>query len=477
MPQFSKAFKLGKTQLELDFVDIPLQTDVWLFVDPFAISQRPDPWSQQAHRTIMTFFQRIVDYTREGRLDDAEKLLSNLNEPNEIHFGLSKKESAGAGIGPFQAKQLFDALKGSAAVATGFLSSLEECELMIEGIGRDKISDLTANVIRGHLADYTKQQCELHGVPMHEVATPPLFNADTGAWESRYVTLPVWKARPVMLVPKAVARRAIAYDHEQYYRHYVLNYLQSEAIAAGSSLVRTLKSGRAVVYKKDLIGKFPCTKDFLYRFSRDHPDVLGHYRITLAALEKRGGNAPVGEDDEKAIAEILAEALKAIPGGNSHAGEYHRLIVGVIEFLFFPDLLNPKKEKEIHDGRKRIDILVENGARTGVLYRLHDVRHLPCSFVPIECKNYTTEVANPELDQLAGRFSFNRGRFGMMCCRRFEDRTLFLKRCRDTHRDDRGLIIALDDPTVLRLLGHLAAGRRHEIEKELSHLIDEVWLA
>lgn len=477
MPQFSKAFKLGKTQLELDFVDIPLQTDVWLFIDPFAISQRPDPWSQQAHRTVMTFFERIVEFIREGRLDEAGRLLSNLGEPNEIHFGLSKKKSAGAGIGPFQAKQLFNALKGSAAVTTGFLSSLEECELMIEGIGRDKISDLTANVIRRHLADYTREQCELHGVPMHEVATLPFFNSDTGSWESKYAMLPVWKGQPIMLVPKAVARRGIAYDHQEYYRHYVLNYLQAEAIDAGSSLVRTLQSGKRVVHKKDLIKRFPCTKDFLYRFSKDHPDVLGHYRSTLVAIENRGANAPVEDDDEKAIAEILAEALKSVPAGNAHASEYHRLIIGVIEFLFFPNLLNPRKEKEIHDGRKRIDILVENGAREGVLHRLHDVRHLPCSFVPIECKNYTTEIANPELDQLAGRFSYNRGRFGIMCCRHFEDRALFVKRCQDTHRDDRGLIVALDDPTVSRLLAHVASGKRDEIDKELSRLIDEVWLS
>jgi hypothetical protein len=476
MPLFSKAFKLRKTQLELDFVDIPLQTDVWLFLDPFAISQRTDPWSQQAHRTLVSFFQRIVDYVREGRLDRAEELLANLREPNEIHFGLSKKESAGAGIGPFQARQLFEALSGSAAVTTGFLSSLEECELMIEGIGRDKISDLTANVIRGHLAEYTQQQCDLHNVPVHDVAMPPLFDENTGTWESRYARLPVWKDRPIILVPKAVARRGIAYDHQHYYRYHVLTYLQAEAIAAGSGLVRTLKSGKSVVYKKDLKSRFPCTKEFLYRFSRDHPDVLGHYRDTLATLEKAGSRAPVDEGDEKTLAEILAEALASIPGGNNHASEYHRLIIGVIELLFFPNLLNPKKEREIHDGRKRIDILLENGARSGVLHRLHDVRHLPCSFVPIECKNYTTEVANPELDQLAGRFSVNRGRCGIMCCRQFEDRALFVERCRDTHQDDRGLIIALDDDVILKLLGFVAAGRRDEIEKELSRLIDEVWI-
>jgi hypothetical protein len=152
-------------------------------------------------------------------------------------------------------------------------------------------------------------------------------------------------------------------------------------------------------------------------------------------------------------------------------------MIGVVEFLFFPNLLNPTKEQEIHQGRKRIDILMENGARGGVFHRLHDIRKLPCAFVPIECKNYTTEVANPELDQLAGRFSVNRGKFGILCCRAFEDRAVFVERCRDTFKDDRGLIMPLDDDLVLRLLCNVEAGCRRKIDDAVTELVNEVWVS
>jgi hypothetical protein len=100
-----------------------------------------------------------------------------------------------------------------------------------------------------------------------------------------------------------------------------------------------------------------------------------------------------------------------------------------------------------------------------------------CAFVPIECKNYTTEIANPELDQLAGRFSVNRGKFGLLCCRAFEDRTLFVERCRDTLKDDRGLIAPMDDNAVLELLGKVILGRRAEIDGYLTGLVNEVWVS
>jgi hypothetical protein len=177
------------------------------------------------------------------------------------------------------------------------------------------------------------------------------------------------------------------------------------------------------------------------------------------------------------IADALSTALTSIETGNNRAGDYHQIMIGILEFLFFPNLILPRKEQEIHQGRKRIDIVMENGATAGILFRLHDARGLPCAFAAIECKNYGTEVGNPEIDQLAGRFSPNRGRFGILACRSFRDRATFIERCRDTFSDDRGLIVPLDDATVTRWLSLIAEGQRRDIDEELTNLIDEVWVS
>jgi len=204
MPKFSTAFQIAKAQAELDFVDVSLTTDNLLFLDPFALSQRPDRWSQDAHHTLVTFFQHLIDEIRDGSLDRAQTLLLNLREPNETRLGYSAHRPQGAGIGDMQAQQLFEALRDSAAVREGFITALEESELMIEGISYDKISDLSTNVLRAHLADYTAAQCNLHGVAVQEVAMPPCFNTDTLEWEARYLELPVYRNSPVLLVPKSI---------------------------------------------------------------------------------------------------------------------------------------------------------------------------------------------------------------------------------------------------------------------------------
>ena len=470
--EFSRAFGLTKTQAELDFVDVDLERDAPLFVDRFAISQRLDSLSQECHLTLHAFFQQIVDAIRAGDDREAQSLLLQLREPNETRLGYSTRRPQGAGIGTMQARQLLAALRGSTAVQTGFLSSLEECELMIEGVARDKLSDLTTNIIRGHLADYTRQQCALFNIPTRPTALPACFNRDTGQWESRYLDVPVWQNSPIVLVPKYFVRRDPAYEAGDYYNHYVLEFLAAEALSAASALVRTLQNGRRVVRKKDLKREFPYSKQFLFEFSRAHPEVLSRYREDLAQIERRDRRADVDPADEATI----AAALPTIPVGNDHAMEYHNLMIGAVEFLFFPRLIYPRKEHEIHEGRKRIDIVMENSARSGPFADLTFIRNYPAAYVFFECKNYGREVGNPEVDQLSGRFSRERGKIGFLCCRQFEDRARFIMRCRDTFNDDRGLMLPLEDETVLRWLDLVRQGRRRDLDREISDLIAEVWL-
>ena len=52
---------------------------------------------------------------------------------------------------------------------------------------------------------------------------------------------------------------------------------------------------------------------------------------------------------------------------------------------------------------------------------------------------------------MIGRFSDQRGRLGLIVCRSFEDKALFLKRCKDASSDRNGYIIMLDDDDLEQL--------------------------
>lgn len=305
---------------------------------------------------------------------------------------------------------------------------------------------------------------------------PPSYDPDQGVWRSQYVRLPVDdRGMPVLLVPKSIVRYEPAYDHQHFHRRIVLEFLQAEHLRANSSLVQTLKSGERRVTKKALLPSYPCTRKAIAEVVSQHPHLLKKYRSALK--QAKASVVPISDEREVArLARILSDALRAIAVGSGSASQYHSLMVGVLEMIFFPLLVHPKKEQEIHDGRKRIDILMENADRTGIFSLLQSTRGLGCPFVAIECKNYREDVANPELDQLSGRFSRERGKVGLLCCRQFDDRARFVARCRDTLKDGRGLIIPLDDERVLRLLGLLGAQNRRQAVQEFGEMVREVWL-
>lgn len=119
--RFSDHFGLNKSQAELDFVDIPFNTDLPLFVDPYAISVEEDPWFGECNDLIVDYFQLVVDSIRNSDIEVAKKLLSNLHEPNDTHLGYSHGRPDGRGIGSRQADALFQRLRTSEAVRTGRL--------------------------------------------------------------------------------------------------------------------------------------------------------------------------------------------------------------------------------------------------------------------------------------------------------------------------------------------------------------------
>ncbi|HCS78997.1 TPA: hypothetical protein DIV55_04620 [Patescibacteria group bacterium] len=200
---FSEYFKLGKSQHELDFVDIPINTsDIPLFIDPYAISKRDDRWSIQCHNHIVSFFQRVIDLMRSNKDNEAKYMLAGLKEPNQTRFGLSKGiHPRGRGIGREQSVDLFDALQDSTAVRTGFIKDLEDCELLIEGISRDKISNIATDIIKSQLIEYTQAQCFLFNVPMSSVASDLIWDVANTKWTNQYADLPVCNGRSVILVP------------------------------------------------------------------------------------------------------------------------------------------------------------------------------------------------------------------------------------------------------------------------------------
>ncbi|CAA0264231.1 hypothetical protein [Acinetobacter baumannii] len=461
--KISEKFNLGLTQAYLDFVDIDLDTDLEVFVDPTALRDLESQWGHACASLVQQYFTTVLDYIKNQEHDKAKVLLSNLKERNEFHIGYSSGKSRGSAFGSKSADLVWDALCKSKAATTGLLKDLEDSCLLIEGVGRDMISDAVCNIIRPKLIEYTQDMCRYYGIPLYpNINSGPVWNNQTKRWVSSFVELPIADGQTFLLIPKNIVRRKISYDFNEYYRHYILEELRLEHIRSGSSLVYFLKNGAPRVNKKDLIKKYGQTKKsgIDQTIGREH--IFEKYKSDKA-------NSPKPPLSNEQLAEVqnlpeidwdaLINELKSIPKGKKHADAYEKTIEKILTALFYPNLNYPNKQYNIHNGRKRVDLVYNNESKSGFFHWL--TLHYPSSFIFIECKNYTNKISNPEIDQLSGRFSLHRGKIGLLVFRDSDNNELLEERCKDTAQDERGFMIALSDNDIIQLIEDYRAASPH----------------
>jgi hypothetical protein len=460
----SQLYGLTGNQGTFDFIDVDVERDTPLFIDPAVLATINSPWASECTSGIQTYFQAVLDRILAGDEAGAMNLLSYLGEDNSTHLGFSST-SHGSGLGVGLAAKFYEELSTSTAVKSGLITDIEDTALLVEGVREDRISDVVTNVIRRQLVEYTQAVSDFYGIPLEpNLAVGPYWNGAKSKWEQRTADLPLTVSGPLLLVPKAIVRRVLFHDPSQYYRHYVLEYFRAQELDQRSPLVYSLKSGALRVRKGDVEDKYrekhdarPDNPGVEKRVNVDgtlqNPDLLRRFKEDKAA-------DPPAAPEHEVIAEAtgsqepdldaLLAAVTSIVAGKSGAYAYERAVEALLAALMYPRLVNPIRQEKIHSGRKIIDISFTNMATEGFFHWLS--LHYPAANIFVECKNYVRPLVNPEFDQIAGRFSPSRGRFGVLVYRSFDDKQKILESLRDTAADDRGWVIALDDKDLAELV-------------------------
>jgi hypothetical protein len=460
----SQLYGLTGSQGTFDFVDVDVEHDTALFIDPAVIAHINSPWAQSCTAAIQSFFQEVLDRIIAGDHRGARALLSHLGEENATHLGFSY-ESRGSGVGPGLAERFYQELSTSTAVASGLITDLEDTALLIEGVREDRISDVVTNIIRKQLIEFTQQTAAFHGIPLNSgVAVGPYWDTASKRWRQQTFDLPVTSHGPLILVPKAIVRRSLFLNPGEYYRHYVLEFFKHKELNdATSPLVYVLKSGQRKVNKKDVEikvrrrnrGNRPgIEKRVNVDGTQQNPDLLGDYKAEKAKNPPSPQSHEAIADATGTVEPDLDALLKAVldlKPGDADAHKYERAVEALLSALLYPSLTNPVRQERIHEGRKIIDITFTNTGEDGGFFHWLG-QHFSAATVVVECKNYGRPLANPEYDQIAGRFSPSRGKYGLLIYRSIENKSKMFESCKDTANDDRGFITPLDDDDLRALV-------------------------
>jgi len=475
---FSQFFGMELPQYELPFVDFNIHSDVPLYIDPYAITKDPTELAAHCHNAIISYFQVLIETIRSGNSSKLRQLIrGRLSEPTEIHLGVSKAARRGRGIGGAQEQQVVDALSNSEAARMGVIQAIQELELHIRGIGPDKISDLVANIILSYLAQFTEAACAAYGIATQPCAVSGFWNPERMEWDGGYFNLPAHETHSYVLVPKRFVRRERdLMNHRVFYRKYVLEVLERELITADDSLVETLKSGKRRVTKKAMSEdpRFALSKDFISQFIIEHPDAIDAYRNELwRSFNPTDPAVWSGKDaeDDPLVRDALAD-LDGLRAGREDASAYHETVFALVQFVFDWVLENFDMEYKMDQGRSRIDVIADNYAGGGLFAELRE--ELNATSVPIECKNFATDLGNDEFNQLMDRLGPTTSRFGMLVCRTITDRAAMLKHQSDRWLRHQSLILLVDDALLKHLVDLRLAREFSAIESTLRKKIRAV---
>lgn len=490
--RLSKYFELNKkTQRELDFVDIDLIKDTELFIDPWLIKGKDTDFSQESTHYLQSYFEELLKNIHKKNEEKSLELLNHLHEVDWTRLGYSKKGVRGKAIAKEHASQIYNALKQSKAVETEALKDIEDTALLIPGIDRDKISDMVTNVIMPILVTYTHEQSRLHGIPFDK---KPLrwnfWNSVHKKWEvSVDFHLPSYDGKPILLVPKAIVSANLLVNSEDFYNKYILTFEQQRHLNNPSlGLCRVLKDNTyKPPTKKTLKKLIPYSNNEIIKYINEHSELLSSYKRDLKRLGKVKNPRKYKTQDQLIVSrntgikdaslntrvEELIKELASIRPGKEDAYKYHKLVAGILTLLFGESLTNVKIEDPLSGGTKFVDLSFLNIAEKGFFLHCGKL-NIPSRKIYFECKNYTEDVANNELDQLLGRFGVNTSRIGFIVCRTLTNRNLFIKRCGHEVGKNRNYVLVLTDDDLVLMLNNKVKDEQREIDDFLDQRLEEI---
>ena len=367
---------------------------------------------------------------------------------------------------------------------------------MIERIATDRISDITTNVIRGPLIAFTQEMSEIYPkIKTERVPAGLIWDDENHEWlADEREELPTPEGEPLLLVPKSTLRARLDFDPGDYYGHAV-NWLRHwELGRANSELIEVLKNGRLRVTKKSVTAKYrrkygrelnirpdePLPrKNFSTRATLEHPEILESFRKEKDHPAQRPAPptysdiAKLTAGPEPDLRDLLSKVTE-LPRGKQSANAYHAAVKDLLDVLFWPELQLGRAEVHVQGGRKRIDIRYVNTREGGGFFAWVSEHYGAAPHITVECKNYKGDPANPELDQLIGRFTNLNGKVGVLTTRGFVNKELFVKRCSDAAKGSQGFVLPLDDDDLETLVEARISDDREAFKAFLFERFHEV---
>ena len=273
------------------FVDVAVNDDNLLFIDPCLIERWNDAWAINAMKHINSYFDNLFKAYNAGDRKNMRCLLSHAGEQNATRLGYGngdngKGNTADGLLETFQPlEQLISTIKT--------IGKAEDLPLLIPGFAEDGMSDLLTNILHECLNEFTVKQMRENGILSN--GTKEFYTWDMLACEWKKVKKGVYfvNGKELLLVPKEIVRKNYLFGVGQYFTRIILERMIDEGgyrDSKGKSLPK-----KEIVKSKRYSGEH-WQYDEAIKYTVENNDALDEYHRKLPGFYMEHGK-PM-EDDE-----------------------------------------------------------------------------------------------------------------------------------------------------------------------------------
>lgn len=392
-PRLNDYYNIPITQEEVDFAIPFLEDDIPLYVDPFLLWKSPSLQDNSLHTVVTNSFNHLGWLLSNGREGEAIAILKESSECSEVGLG-SSKDKKGLKIGEKAAIDILSLFTDIPQLSKSGFTHFEEIQMYIQGISKDRVSDITCSFIKSFLIDFTLENSEKYAIPLFKTENIRVYDYRNNKFKEETLSLPQnpENGAPILLVPKRWLRYVPWINYEDYFEFYFIKNID------------------------DKIEKGELGRVKILNFNRQNYGIVQTYVKAKERIQADCINDPLFRQIPVLSAKRALVELKKLPTGKTNNSDkvYEKIIGQLMASLLYPHLDFADTQSRIDSGSQIRDLIFYNNNNYPFLADIYADYH--CRQIVMEMKN-VEEIEREHINQLNRYMSDSFGSFGIIVTR------------------------------------------------------------
>lgn len=420
-PRLNDTFNLPFKQEDVDFAIPYIDEDLPFYLDPFLLWKSPSQQDNSLHTLIINYFNRLGWLFLKGKIKEAVETLIIASECNEVGLGDSVRR-IGKPIGYKTSEDILNLFKIIPQVKTNGFLHIEEIQLLVANIAKDRISDISCNFIKSFLVDYTIGCCNKYSIPMVDFDLY-IYNHHKYKFVKERVPLPYnpVNRKPIILVAKRWLRKIPWINFNDY---------DTETVIKGLHNVNGKKLNRIQLLNFNR-NNYGCIQSYVKNKE------INHKHCNVDPLFKA---LPIYSAKRK-----LNNILKLPTGKDNNADKkYEDYVCQLLPSFLYPHLDFADFQSRTESGVSIRDIIFYNNTSHHFLEQIY--KDYECKQIVFELKN-VNEVERTHINQLNRYLKNQFGNFGILITRNKPPKKV-IKNTIDLWSGQRKCVLIMDDEDI-----------------------------